>query len=44
MKKNDTLNAKGILPKKSTVDFLLKFSKSIAIIPTREMSVAMLKN
>lgn len=44
MKKNDTLNGKTLQPQKTTIDFLLRFSKSVAVIQTRNLSVAMLKN
>lgn len=44
MKKNDTLNGKALKPKKTTIDFLLRYSKSLAVLQTQSLSVAMLKN
>lgn len=44
MKKNDTLNGKALQPKKSTIDFLLRYSKGLAIVQTQNLSVAILKN
>lgn len=44
MKKNDTLNEKLLKPKKQTVDFLLRFSKSIAVLKTPYKSEVIAKN
>lgn len=44
MKKLDTLKAKKLKPKKSTVAFLLKFSKSIEIVRTPEETFIISKN
>lgn len=44
MKKNDTLHANTLKPKKQTVAFLLNFSKSIAVIRTRFKTQVVSKN
>ncbi|MDF0718997.1 MULTISPECIES: hypothetical protein [Chryseobacterium group] len=44
MKKNDTLNAKLLKPRKSTVSLLLNFSKSITVLKTRTKVVAVSQN
>ncbi len=35
MKKIDTLNEKLLKPKKQTIDFLLSYSKSIAVLKSK---------
>ena len=35
MKKNDTLNENLLKPKRQTIDFLLSYSKSIAVLKTK---------
>lgn len=44
MKKNYNLNTTVLTPKKATVDFLLSFSKSIAVIRTKKQSFVVSKN
>lgn len=44
MKKIDTLNAKKLKPKKSTVNFLLNFSKSLEVIRTKAEVYRITKN
>ncbi|MGC4128809.1 MAG: hypothetical protein QM564_04455 [Bergeyella sp.] len=44
MKNNNTLSVKILKPKKQTVDFLLKFSKSIAVIGNEQKKYVISKN
>ena len=44
MKKNNTLPVKTLEPKKKTIDFLLKFSKSIAVIGNADKKYLVSKN
>ncbi|WP_262493280.1 hypothetical protein [Kaistella palustris] len=44
MKKNDTLNQNLLKPKRQTVDFLLSYSRSIAVLKTSGKSQTVSKN
>lgn len=44
MKKNYPLKNSILMPKKSTIDFLLNFSKSIAVIKTNHQKFIISKN
>ena len=44
MKKNYNLKNTVLTPKKSTVDFLLSFSKSITVMRTKNKSFVVSKN
>lgn len=44
MKKNDTLKAKILKPKKQTIDFLLGFSKGIEVMMLKNKSFIITKN
>lgn len=44
MKKIDILTPKAIMPKRETVKFLLNFSKSLEVIKTKNLQVAVMKN
>ena len=44
MKKNDILARKALLPKKSTIDFLLNYSKNIETIKTSKRQFIVSKN
>lgn len=44
MKKNYPLKNPILIPKKSTIDFLLSFSKSIAVIKTNHQRFIVSKN
>ncbi|MCX3296011.1 hypothetical protein [Chryseobacterium salipaludis] len=44
MKKNDTLNVPLVKPRKSTVDFLLSFSKSIEVLKNSSVQKTVSKN
>lgn len=44
MKKNDTLKKTILKPKRQTIDFLLKFSKSLEIIKIKDRSFLIVKN
>ncbi|WP_374363183.1 hypothetical protein [Cloacibacterium sp.] len=44
MKKNYTLKVPILKPKKSTIDFLLNFSKSVAVINANNMKYLVSKN
>lgn len=44
MKKIDTLNANKLKPKKATVNFLLRFSKSIEVVRTSSEVYRITKN
>ena len=44
MKKNDTLNAKLLKPKKQTIDFLIQFSKSIQVLKAKNLYLVISKN
>ncbi|SHG78912.1 hypothetical protein SAMN02787100_4672 [Chryseobacterium sp. OV279] len=44
MKKNDSLKVKTLKPKKQTIDFLLNYSKSIEVVPTKNKNFPISKN
>ena len=44
MKKIDTLNEKQLKPKKQTIDFLLNYSKNIAVLKTKSKNQIVPKN
>ena len=44
MKNNNSLLTKVLKPKKQTIDFLLKFSKSIAVVETTNKSFVIIQN
>lgn len=44
MKKIDTLNEKLLTPKKQTIDFLLSYSKSIAVLKSKTKNQIVSKN
>ena len=44
MKKNYNLKNSVLTPKKATIDFLLSFSKSMAVIRTKNKSFVVSKN
>ncbi len=44
MKKNDTLKRKNLKPKKETIDFLLRFSRSVEVLKTKNKSFPITKN
>ena len=44
MKKNDTLNEKLLKPKKQTIDFLLSYSKNLAVLKTKSKNLTVSKN
>lgn len=44
MKKNDTLNEKLLKPKKQIIDFLLSYSRSIAVLKTKSKNQIVSKN
>lgn len=44
MKKNDTIAVNVLIPKKQTIDFLLKFSKCIAVIEVGNRDHVVFKN
>ncbi len=44
MKKIDTLNKSQLKPKQQTIDFLLRFSKSLEIVKMKDKSFLMVKN
>lgn len=44
MKKNYSVKTSTLNPKKTTVDFLLNFSKSIAVITTKNKKYIISKN
>lgn len=44
MKKNDSVTVKVLKPRKKIVDFLLKFSQSIAVIETAKRKYTVSKN
>lgn len=44
MKNIDTLNEKLLKPKKETVEFLLSYSKSIAVLRTKSKNLIISKN
>jgi len=44
MKKNNILSVKVLKPKKQTIDFLLKFSQSLAVIETAGKNFLVSKN
>ena len=44
MKKIDTLNEKLLKPKKQAIDFLLNYSKNIAVLKTKSKNQIVSKN
>lgn len=44
MKKIDTLNEKLLKPKKQTIDFILSYSKSIAVLKSKTKNQIVSKN
>ena len=44
MKKNDTLNERLLKPKKQTVEFLLSYSKSVAVVKSKNKNHVVVKN
>lgn len=44
MKKNNILSVKVLKPKKQTIDFLLKFSQSLAVVETAGKNFLVSKN
>lgn len=44
MKKNYSFEKTNLLPKKSTIDFLLQFSKSMSVVRVKKLEFVVVKN